>query len=439
MKMADTIKSLDSERCLLGAMLADPDQIDQLVADGLQATDFWAPLHRRAWQALVALRLGSEPIDEVTLWQALQASAPTRDEHLRDLASWSAMGGAIPAHASKHAQTIMQLARLRDLRFAALQVAEGCEAPGADPVKLGARLTQQLDTTAPPSSTLQGMGSIMQSVFVEIEERSKREAPAGIKTGFAELDGFIGALEATRLYVLAARPGMGKTAMMLQLCLTAALKGPVYIASLEMTGKGLGERALALEARVDAGLIREPWRLSQTHWSAILQASARLAKLPLHIDDASNVTPAELASRVRAFARKHGQPALVAVDYLQRLSAPDTGTANRAERVGAGSWACKAIAKDHHCPVLLLSQLNRECENRRDKHPKMSDLKESGDIEQDADVVLALYREGYYEADADQTLAEVLVLKNRHGSMGTANARWIGAQTRFADVGFGYE
>jgi len=151
------------------------------------------------------------------------------------------------------------------------------------------------------------------------------------------------------------------------------------------------------------------------------------------------VTPAELASRVRAFARKHGQPALVAVDYLQRLSAPDTGTANRAERVGAGSWACKAIAKDHHCPVLLLSQLNRECENRRDKHPKMSDLKESGDIEQDADVVLALYREGYYEADADQTLAEVLVLKNRHGSMGTANARWIGAQTRFADVGFGYE
>ena len=431
------IASSDAECALLGAMLADPDQLDQLVADGLRAQDFSVQLHRRAWTSLVALRAEGVPIDEVTLWQHLEATGATRPEHLTQLASWSGLGSALPSHAAHHAAVIKTKSRLRDLHLAALALAEGCAQPGADPATLAARLTIRLDEAAPPQRREQPFHNVLKDVYERIVQRCQQEAPEGMRTGHDELDALIGSIDPTRLYILAARPGMGKTAMMLQLCLMAAARGPVYIASLEMTAADLGERALALKARVDAGRVRESWRMTPHDQHRCIEALKQLKDLPIFIDDASNVTPAELAARTRAFASKHGEPSLVAVDYLQRLSAPDVGTANRAERVGAGSWACKSIAKIHNCPVLLLSQLNRECEKRTDKRPVLSDLRESGDIEQDADVVLGLYREGYYDTTADPSEAEVIVLKNRHGQQGRARLHWIGNQTRFADIGGG--
>ena len=429
------IAAPEAEGALLGALLADPDQVDLLVADGLKDTDFNVHLHRRAWRSMVALRAEDIPIDEVTLWQRMEADGATRPEWLRELMGWSGLAGALPTHAAHHAGVIKNKARLRELHMSALALAEGCIQPGADPATLGERLTTALDNATPPRRSERALKSVLGDVVAQIERRSKNAAPEGIVTGLEELDAMIGALEATRLYVLAARPGMGKTALMLQLCLHAATRGPVYVASLEMSAEGLTERALALKARIDAGLIREAWRMNHHHWEQLANGLQKIANLPLHIDDAPDVTPAELKARVRAFSKKHGQPSLVAVDYLQRLSSPDTGTANRAERVGAGSWACKAIAKTHNCPVLLLSQLNRSCEARTDKRPILSDLKESGDIEQDADAVFGLYREAYYDAEADPSEAEVIVLKNRQGRSGRARATWIGSQTRFAGVG----
>ena len=429
------IHNLDAELALLGGVLDDPDFIDQIVADGLSAEDLYKPLHRRAWQALVELRTTDTAIDEVTLWTHLEATGPTRPEWYREILGWSSHPAAQPTHAAHHARVIAKYSRLRALHRESAQIADACTHPGADPSELAARLSEELDKAGPRRDTQQDLKAILSGVLDQVNARIEREAPEGIATGFDALDEMIGALEATRLYVLAARPGMGKTALTLQLCLTAALRGPVYVASLEMSSAGLAERALALESRLDASLLREAWRMEIFQQNIMVQAAARLSKLPLVIDDASNVTPAELSARVRAFSRKHGAPALVAVDYLQRLSAPDTGTANRSERVGAGSWACKAIAKDHGCPVLLLSQLNRGCEQRSDKRPVLSDLKESGDIEQDADVVLGLYREGYYDNEARQDEAEIIVMKNRHGRSGQAHVGWIGHQTRFACKG----
>jgi replicative DNA helicase len=429
------IASADAEAALLGALLADPDQIDQLVSDGLKVTDFSVQLHRQSWRSMVTLRAEETPIDEVTLWQHLQASGATRPEWLRELASWSSLASALPTHAAHHAGVIKTKARLRDLHLAALSLAEGCAQPGADPATLTSRLEEVLDNATPPRKSERVIKDVLGDVVTQLEARSSSETPEGLTSGLEELDAMITALSPARLYILAARPGMGKTALMLQLCLHAALRGPVYIASLEMSADDLAERALALTARLDAGLLREAWRLQGHHWDRLAHACKSLASLPLHIDDAADVTPAELKARVRAFANKHGQPSLVAVDYLQRLSSPDTGTANRAERVGQGSWACKSIAKQHKCPVVLLSQLNRSCEARTDKRPMMSDLKESGDIEQDADVVLGLYREAYYDAEAAEDAAEVLVLKNRHGRCGRARATWVGSQTRFAGIG----
>lgn len=427
------IAAPDAEEALLGGVLGDPDQIDQIVADGLRVEDFSIELHRIAWRALVTLRAANTPIDEVTLWQEMKASSRVRVEQLRDVAGWSF--GALPTHAAHHAGVIRQKARLRSLHLAALKLAEGCAQPGADPATLSANLADTIDKAAPPRRSEQPISSLLKSVYLAIERRAERESPEGLQTGLEAFDALIGSLEASRLYILAARPGMGKTALMLQLCLLAATRGPVYVASLEMSAEDLTERALALTARIDAGRLREAWRLDSGQWSRIIDATKRLHSLPLHIDDAANVTPAELRARVRAFSRKHGDPSLVAVDYLQRLSSPDTGNANRAERVGAGSWACKDIAKSHHCPVVLLSQVNRACESRADKRPLLSDLKESGDIEQDADVVFTPYREAYYDIDHDPGDAEIIVLKNRHGLTGTAKARWIGNQTRFAGIG----
>jgi replicative DNA helicase len=429
------IAAPEAEASLLGALLADPDQVDLLVADGLKDIDFNVHLHRRAWKSMVALRAEDVPIDEVTLWQRMEADGATRPEWLRELASWSGLAGALPTHAAHHAGVIKTKARLRDLHLSALALAEGCVQPGADPATLGERLTTALDKATPPRRSERAIMSVLGDVVEQINKRATNAAPEGLPTGLEDLDAMIGALAASRLYVLAARPGMGKTALMLQLCLHAATRGPVYVASLEMSAEDLTERALALTARIDAGLIRESWNMAPRHWEQMAAAVGKIAKLPLHIDDAADVTPAELKARVRAFSKKHGAPSLVAVDYLQRLSSPDTGTANRAERVGAGSWACKAIAKQHHCPVLLLSQLNRSCEARTDKRPILSDLKESGDIEQDADAVFGLYREAYYDAEADPSEAEVIVLKNRQGRSGRARATWIGSQTRFAGVG----
>jgi replicative DNA helicase len=433
------IAAPDAEAAFLGAMLADPDQIDAMVAEGLAAHDFAVHLHRRAWTALVALRASDTPVDEVTLWQEMESTGATRPEWLHDLASWSSLAGAMPTHAAYHAGVIKTKRRLRELHLAALDLAQGCATPGADPATLGEKLSVALEEATPPRRSEQDFKSVLREVFERIQRRSLLEAAEGMPTGLREVDALIGGLEATRLYILSARPGMGKTALMLQLVLAAARRGPVYVASLEMTSTDLGERALALEARVDAGRVRESWTLDQRGFESLRRALIRMKGLPIFIDDASNVTPAELRARVRAFSRKHGAPALVAVDYLQRLASPDVGTANRAERVGAGSWACKAIAKNHNCPVLLLCQLNRDCEKRTDKRPVLSDMKESGDIEQDADVVFGLYREGYYDAEAEDDLAEIIVLKNRHGRPGRARARWVGSQTRFEDLGDMYQ
>jgi replicative DNA helicase len=429
------IASPDAEAALLGALLADPDQVDTLVADGLKVTDFSVQLHRQSWRALVALRAEEVPIDEVTLWQRLETDGATRPEWLRELAAWSGLAAAQPAHAVHHAQVIRTKARLRDLHMSALALAEGCVQPGADPATLNEKLITALDDATPARRQERKLKDILKSVYTQMAKRAENEAPEGLPTGLPELDAMVGALSPTRLYILAARPGMGKTALMLQLCLHAATRGPVYVASLEMSSDDLAERALALKARLDAGLLRESWRLNTDHWQQVISATKSLASLPLHIDDGADVTPAELKARVRAFANKHGSPALVAVDYLQRLSSPDIGTANRAERVGKGSWACKSIAKQYRCPVLLLSQLNRSCETRTDKRPIMADLKESGDIEQDADVVLGVYRDAYYDAEAEPDAAEIIVMKNRHGRCGRARARWVGNQTRFAGIG----
>ncbi len=426
-----TIASKDSEASLLGAILADPAQIDQIVADGLRADHFSHHLHRRAWRAAVELRAEDVPIDEISLWQRIQATGGTRDEQLRELAGWSAAPGALGSHAEYHATQVRRLARLRDLHLEGLRLAEACVAPGADPVAIIERASDALDEAAPVTRTERKAGAIMAQVWDRLAARSVGDVPEGLKTGLKPFDELHGALQASRLYVLAARPGMGKTSLALQVALKAAESGPVYVASLEMSAEDLIERAVALLARLDATLLREG-TMGDWQWPAIQRAAQQITKLPLFIDDAANVTPAELKARVRAFARKHGQPALVVVDYLQRLSSPDTGTKNRAERVGEGSWACKSIAKQHRAPVLLLSQLNRACEQRSDKRPLLSDLRESGDIEQDADAVLAVYRDAYYHAESAQgDDAEIILLKNRHGSTGTASVRFVANQMRF--------
>ena len=434
----------EAELSVLGAILLDPDAFD-LVGPSLQAEAFHAPRNRTVYGAMRALSAAGDPIDVVTLAEHLERAGELDAiggfGYLAQLAEASASSVNIEHHAGlvleahqtrrlvSELERLVKLARSGDYATQAALVDEAQRAVLAATEHRGMETLVQVRT---------GLRAAVERVQLAYTTRSP---VTGTPSGFSDLDGKLSGLHPGQLLILAARPAMGKTALAMNLAVNAARLGggSVVVFSLEMPTIELCARMLAAEARIDGERMKTGF-LGDGDIERLVQGCRALSGIPLHIDDAPAMSPESLRAKCRRVATAKGAPplSLVVVDYLQLLKVERRKGGSREQEIAEISRSLKALAKDLGVPVLALSQLNRGVESRPNKRPGLADLRESGAIEQDADVVMFCYRDEYYnESSEDKGVAEVIIGKNRSGSVGTVKLKFTPAWTRFDDLAKG--
>ncbi len=435
--------SVEAEASVLGGVLLRNDVLTQL--DTITEEDFYDPKHRIVFGAMRTLEASSKPIDTVTLEDELRRS--NKLDAIGGLAFLSALALRVPSadNAGHYAKIIQDKHAARKLMIAASEIAaKGYEDYGdiaqyLDEAEAKVFEVTQRQTKGGPAP----IKGLIKSVFGSLDERfAATDGITGIASGFHELDKKTAGLQPTELTVLAARPAMGKTSLALSIAQNAACLGnwPVLIFSLEMSSTQLAERLLCSEARVDSSALRRG-QLQRQDMTNLTYAANTLSKAPILIDDTPALSIREVRARSRRFmstkelfhTRKYG---LIMVDYLQLMrGTQNSRSGNREQEISEISRGLKALAKELGCPVVALSQLNRGLESRTDKRPMLSDLRESGAIEQDADLILFIYRDVVYNKDTENhKLAEIILGKNRHGPTGTAECMFEGRFTRFENI-----
>lgn len=439
--------SLDAEKVLIGTVLTNRRALD-IVRGLVGATDFFHPGHQAAWEAIEAIDAAGEPIESWTVWERMQAADTSQrlraaggDIYLAgllDCATVTSDEGPLEWHA-KH---VRNLAVLRRLTETVTAVRAACFTPGAH----ADEIREQLESAALDAArsmaedTAQPFKAALRAAHAAAEARyNSREAPKrGARTGWNGLDVVTGGgWVPGRLTVVAARPGMGKTAWALATAIRGANAGvPVFVASLEMDAQSLAERYLAAIGGIDADRIASG-RLIGSDFTRMMRATSDGVDLPIVIDDRVSQTMAQIGGAVRRWryrtapVEKH-PIAICVVDYLQIVAPRDRKTP-REQQVAEIATSLKQLARAvPGLHVIALAQLNREAEKRGDKRPTLADLRESGQIEQDADMVGFIYRPHVYTDTADPTLAELIIAKNRHGALTTIPMQWTAALTRFA-------
>ena len=434
-------RSEEAERALLGAMLLDPTRIAE-VCEVVSADDFSERRHVSIFACLQELSDQGAPVDFISAGEKLRAMGVFHEvggaEYLVDLASQTTSS----AHAIHHAGIVADTAVLRRLiREATDMITEAFGTrPDGDTVRKLVDDCEQRIFSISRREEGQGVGPISDAItetFRRIDASSHREGLTGLTTGYVDLDQLLCGLNGGDLLVLAARPSMGKTALALNLIENAGLSRPewldrhptILLFSLEMGRQQLVSRMLCSLARVDAHLLRSG-RIGQEDRSELTSAADQLSRTSIFIDDTSNLTMMSLRSRARRLKAMQGLD-LIVVDYLQLLSFPRSE--NRQQEISSISRSLKGIARELNVPVIALAQLSRQVELRDPPRPKLADLRESGSIEQDADVVMMLYRPEYYDPQNEevQGLAEVIVAKQRNGPTGSVKLRFFQSTMRF--------
>jgi replicative DNA helicase len=430
--------NLDAEQSIIGGLLLEHEAWDQ-VADLIEASDFYKPAHQIIYQSIGDLHNKNEPIDVITLGAALQAKGNLEsiggNEYLIDLIGKTVSAANITAYAklvkdnSLLRKVIHTSSQFIEKAFAAdfVDVESFIDQVESEVFKLGDKKS---------STGLTGPMDIVRSSIQKIEELSKRKVDVtGIPTGFKELDRMTSGFQPGELIILAARPSMGKTAFSLNIAQHMALRGGKTVAyfSCEMGKESVMMRMLAAEAKVSMTELRSG-RVPDTAWRNLLSAASALSNSPVYLDDTSAISPFEVRARCRRLKAQYGLDAIM-IDYLQLMSMK-TKVESREREVSEISKTLKAIAKELQVPVIALAQLNRGVESRGDRRPMLSDLRESGSIEQDADVIMMLYRDDYYEKDDPdkQGHAEVIIGKQRNGPTGTVKLRFEAKFNRFRDA-----
>jgi len=434
--------SIEAEQSVLGGLLLDNTAWDRL-GDLLRSGDFYRHDHRLVYEAIEKLVRESRPADVVTVYEVLQSTGKAED--VGGLAYLNALAQNTPSAANirRYAEIVRDRSVLRRLVTAGDEIATSALNPQ------GRETKTILDEAESKVFGIAESGARGQQGFVEIHplltqvveqisslfERADHSDVTGIPTGFVDIDRITAGLQKGDLIVIAGRPSMGKTAFALNIGEHVAIeKGlPVAVFSMEMGAQQLALRMLSSVGRLDQQRLRTG-RLQTDDWPRLTATIKRMQDAPLLIDETPALNSLELRARARRQARISGQLGLIIVDYLQLMSASSSGE-NRATEISEISRSLKALAKELKVPVIALSQLNRTVEQRADKRPVMSDLRESGAIEQDADVIMALYREEQYNPDSpEKGVAEVLVLKQRNGPTGRINLRFFGEYTRFDNL-----
>ena len=431
--------SLEAESSVLGGLLLDNSAWDRM-ADILSDGDFYRYEHRLVFSAVKTLVNSNRAADVITVFEHMQSQG--KAEEVGGLAYLNSLAQYVPSSANirRYAEIVRERSILRKLVSVSDEIATSALNTNGRPVpNILDEAEQKIFNIGEEGSRMrqgfQSMGNLVIELLDRVDEMSKNPNDiTGVPTGFVDLDRMTSGMQAGDLIVLAARPSMGKTALAINIAENVALKEglPVAVFSMEMGASQLAIRIVGSIGRIDQSRLRTG-KLQDEEWPRLAEAVERLKTVSLSIDETPGLTPSELRASARRLSRTCGKLGLVVVDYLQLMSGSSGGDGdNRATELGEISRGLKMLAKELQCPVIALSQLNRGVEQRTDKRPMMSDLRESGAIEQDADVIMFIYRDDYYNKDSKEPgVAEIIIGKQRNGPTGTVKLTFLKPITKF--------
>jgi replicative DNA helicase len=427
--------STESERVILGAILLDNQLIAQAI-ENLSADDFYAPMHRRVFNAMTSLFERGERIDPILIGEELKKDGSI--DSIGGIATVTNLTFGLPHFSDiiDYLKVVKDKSMVRNLIKVCNQITSEALAEEDDAVMILDHAEQMIFALA-DERTRQGFAHvkpIAETVLAKVQEYAKRESHAltGLATGFRDLDEKTSGLQKSDLIIVAARPSMGKTALCLNMAQNAAIMENAVVAvfSLEMSKEQLVMRMLSSEARVDAHRFRTGY-LTREEWGRLAQSIGILSDAKIFIDDTPGISVLEMRAKTRRLFSEQKKLDLIVVDYLQ-LMAGSRRTESRQQEVSQISRELKGLAKELNVPIVALSQLSRAPEARNPPKPMMSDLRESGSIEQDADVVAFIYREDYYKPSEENAgVAELLIAKQRNGPTGTVRLAFLKEFTRF--------
>lgn len=442
-KSADALKvpphSIEAEQAVIGGLMLNNEAWDE-VADRVSESDFYRPNHRVIFNTIQKLADQNKPLDVITLSEMLDSLGELEKSgglaYLGELAKNTPSAANIRAYAD----IVRERSVLRKLLEVSEKIAKSAFSPeGRETHELLDEAERHVFEIAHSSTRQQGpMGiqSLLTNTVDRIDTLFRTKNPlTGVSTSYKDLDNLTSGLQKGDLVIVAGRPSMGKTSFAMNIAEHTAIDSgkPVLIFSLEMPGESLTMRMLSSLGRIDQHHVRTG-KLTDEDWSRVTSAVAMLSETRLFIDDSSALSPTEIRARARRLVREHGELALIVVDYLQLMQI-NSYKENRVAEISMISRQLKQLAKELDVPVVALSQLNRSLEQRPNKRPVMSDLRDSGSIEQDADVIAFIYRdEVYHEDSPDKGIAEVIIAKQRNGPIGTIKLAFMGKYTRFENL-----
>ena len=438
--------SAEAEQSIIGGLLLE-NQVWDKVGTKLCEADFYRTEHRILFRAISNLASKSQPFDVVTLLDTLKSNNELDDAggeaYLFELAN----NTPSVANVSAYADIVREKSVQRQLISVASAIADSAYNPGAREVTELLDFAERKVFAIAEQTAGEGGPEVIKSILVRAVEKidalyHSGDSITGLATGLADLDELTSGLQPSDLIIVAGRPSMGKTTLVMNIAEHVAIQGskPVLVFSMEMPADSLAMRMMSSLGRIDQHRIRTG-KLEDDDWPRVTSAVHMLSEAPLFIDDSPALSPGEMRARARRLMKEHGQLGLIVVDYLQLMKAPGFKADNRTAEISEISRSLKSLAKELSVPVIALSQLNRSLEQRQDKRPVMSDLRESGAIEQDADLICFIYRDEVYNEDSpDKGCAEIIIAKQRNGPIGRVRVAFLGKYTRFEDLAFsGYQ
>ncbi len=431
--------SIEAEQAVLGGLMLDNKRLDA-VLEVISEVDFYREDHRQIFKMMQILQENAQPLDVITLSEELHRHDQL--ERVGGLAYLVEMANNTPSAANivAYARIVRERSTLRQLIAAAQEISKSSYNPAGldsdDLLQLAEKSVAKIAEDRPKEGGLVGVNDLLKATVQRIDELFRSGSDiTGVPSGIADLDTRTSGWQPGELIILAARPSMGKTALALNFVESAMFSQnrPVLVFSMEMPSAAMVMRMMSSVGRIDQGRMRNG-KLTEEDWPKLSSAVAKMKDKLLFVDDTPGLSPQELRARVRRIAREHGNPGMIMVDYLQLMQIAGSSE-GRTQEISEISRSLKAIAKEFDCPLIALSQLNRGVEQRPNKRPMNSDLRESGAIEQDADVILFIYRDEYYNEDSpEKGIAELIIGKQRNGEIGTCRAAFIGKYTRFDNL-----
>jgi replicative DNA helicase len=445
-KTVDPLKrpphSVEAEQSIIGGVMLD-NQVWDKVSSMLCETDFYRTEHRVLFRAIQNLSKKTSPFDVVTVLDDLKSHNELDnaggEAYLFELAN----NTPSVANVSAYAEIVREKSVQRQLIAVASEIADSAYNPGSREVSELLDLAESKVFAIAEQTASDGGPEMIKTILSRAVEKidalyHSGDAITGLATGLNDLDEMTSGLQPSDLVIVAGRPSMGKTTLVMNIAEHAAIKAgrPVLVFSMEMPADSLAMRMMSSLGRIDQHRIRTG-KLDDDDWPRVTSAVHMLSEAPLFIDDSPALSPAELRARARRLMKEKGQLGLVVVDYLQLMKVPGFKADNRTAEISEISRSLKSLAKELNVPVIALSQLNRSLEQRHDKRPVMSDLRESGAIEQDADLICFIYRDEVYNEDSpDKGCAEIIIAKQRNGPIGKVRVAFLGKYTRFEDLAY---